>query len=213
MKFNYFTDRYCTYGLLGTDASLIHAIHSGCATKRGPGYGIWESNTSSGSEKTSDEAKTGEMSGNIQDMASMWRTGGLSSAQVMHTIRSHCKQRRLRVKEFFKDADPHCKGTIEVTKFRRGMKLLMSGSDVTTKQLMIEDRYCASGDLRNERSWASGQPTIDWRSFTKDVESVNTIANLEQNPTADVMAMTSSLLNEGYQSSSTLPRRREDVAR
>eukprot|EP00949_MAST-11_sp_MAST-11-sp1_P004163 g4163.t1 len=205
--------RYRSKGLTGTDnlfqyMPFIRDVQPNEAHGMGPAGGNGES-----SKVEEEEAKSssGEPV-NLQLMATKWRTDGVSASEVMHTVRAHCKQRRLRVKEFFKDSDPHCKGVIEVMKFRRGMKVLMHGNDITSKQLeLIEERYCVSGDLQNERTWASGQPKIDWRAFARDVESVNTVANLEQNPTADVLQMTNTLLSEGLQSESSLSPSEEDT--
>lgn len=140
----------------------------------------------------------------MSNLAASWRAGGLSSEAVMHEIRKFCTQRRVRVAAFFEDADKLRKGSMNVTRFRRCLKNVMDGSDITATQLQaIEDRYCISGDLR-AASWAAGQPVIDWRSFVADVDAAMFVSNLESNPTLDVMATTQRTLNEGKSASDTL---------
>ena len=141
------------------------------------------------------------------DLAATWHASGVTSDQVMYLLRQFVAQRRVRVPTFFRDADPLNKGVINVTRFRRCMKELVRGSDLTPAHLqMLEERYCigGAGDLSDPSTWVAGQPQIDWRTLTADIEAATHVANLEQDPTADVMAMTQSILMEGKINSNTL---------
>jgi Ca2+-binding EF-hand superfamily protein len=141
------------------------------------------------------------------DLAATWHATGVTSDQVMFLLRQFVAQRRVRVPTFFRDADPLNKGLINVTRFRRCMKELVRGSDLTPAHLqLLEERYCSggAGDLSDPSTWVAGQPQINWRSLTADVEAATHVANLEQDPTADVMAMTQSILNQGKVANSTL---------
>ncbi len=141
------------------------------------------------------------------DLAATWHCDGVSSDQVMYLLRNFVAQRRVRVPTFFRDADPLNKGTINVTRFRRCMKELTRGSDLTANQLtVIEERYWkgGAGDLNDPKTWVAGQPQIDWRSLAADIEAATHVANLEQDPTADVLALTQTVLNQGRMAKSSL---------
>ena len=141
------------------------------------------------------------------DLAATWHASGVTSEQVLYLLRQFVAQRRVRVPTFFRDADPLNKGVINVTRFRRCMKELVRGSDLTPAHLqLLEERYCSggAGDLADPSTWVAGQPQIDWRTLTADVEAATHVANLEQDPTADVMAMTQSVLNQGKMVTNTL---------
>ena len=47
---------------------------------------------------------------------------------------------------------------------------------------LVPERYCVggAGDLSNPKTWVAGQPQIDWRTLTSDVEAATHVANLEQ---------------------------------
>ena len=54
------------------------------------------------------------------------------------------------------------------------MKELVRGSDLTPAHLqLLEERYCSggAGDLSDPSTWVAGQPQIDWRGLTSDVEA------------------------------------------
>ena len=141
------------------------------------------------------------------ELASNWHTAGVDASQVLHLLREFVAQRRVRVSSFFRDADPMNKGSINVTRFRRCLNELTKGSDMTANQLkLIESRYCVggAGDLSDPKTWVSGQPQIDWRSLASDIEAATHVANLEQDPTADVLALTQTIRNEGKRAKSSL---------
>ena len=141
------------------------------------------------------------------DLAATWHAAGVTSDQVMYLLRQFVAQRRVRVATFFRDADPLNKGVINVTRFRRCMKELVRGSDMTTAHLLtLEERYCVggAGDLSDPSTWVAGQPQIDWRTLSADIEAATHVSNLEQDPTADVMSMTRSIMMEGKVSTNTL---------
>jgi Ca2+-binding EF-hand superfamily protein len=164
------------------------------------------SNTIKNSSTSADVA-TSTSSKTPADLAATWHSSGVTCDQVMYLLRQFVAQRRVRVPTFFRDADPLNKGAINVTRFRRCMKELVRGSDLTPAHLqLLEERYCigGAGDLSDPSTWVAGQPQIDWRTLTADVEAATHVANLEQDPTADVMAMTQSILNEGKTDKNTL---------
>jgi Ca2+-binding EF-hand superfamily protein len=141
------------------------------------------------------------------ELAATWHTAGVDDSQVLYLLRQFVAQRRVRVSTFFRDADPMNKGSINVTRFRRCLKELTRGSDLTANQLMaIEQRYCigGAGDLSDPKTWIAGQPQIDWRTLAADIEAATHVANLEQDPTADVLALTQSIRNEGKRANSSL---------
>jgi len=141
------------------------------------------------------------------DLAATWHAAGVTSDQVMYLLRQFVAQRRIRVDTFFRDADPLNKGVINVTRFRRCMKELVRGSDMTTAHLLtLEERYCVggAGDLSDPSTWVAGQPQIDWRTLSADIEAATHVANLEQDPTADVLSMTRSIMMEGKINTNTL---------
>tara|TARA_B100000795_G_scaffold269686_1_gene259929 strand:+ start:38 stop:2530 length:2493 start_codon:yes stop_codon:yes gene_type:complete len=165
-----------------------------------------ESKSDANSENSGASTKTSD-SQTPADLAATWHASGVTGDQVMYLLRQFVAQRRVRVPTFFRDADPLNKGVINVTRFRRCMKELVRGSDLTNAHLqLLEERYCVggAGDLSNPKTWVAGQPQIDWRTLTSDVEAATHVANLEQDPTADVMAMTQSVLNQGKLSNNTL---------
>lgn len=141
------------------------------------------------------------------DLAATWHCDDVDSDQILYLLREFCAQRRVRVSTFFRDADPMNKGSINVTRFRRCLKELTRGSDLTANQLtLIESRYCdgGAGDLSDPKTWVSGQPQINWRALAADIEAATHVANLEQDPTADVLALTQSVRKIGKRSQSNL---------
>ena len=133
-----------------------------------------------------------------------WRAKGSNADQVMWRIRQFVRGRRLRTKEFFRDSDPLQTGKINIYKFRQGIKEMCQAADLSAAQLqMLEPIYLATGSL-DEDTWKSFQPTIDWRQFVADLESVFTVANLERNPTMDVMGATQKVIDAGYTDETSL---------
>merc|ERR1711991_784553 len=118
--------------------------------------------------------------------------------------RQFVRGRRLRTKEFFRDSDPLQTGKVNIYKFRQGIKEMCQGADLSPAQLQtLEPLYLATGSL-DEDTWKSFQPTIDWRAFVSDLESVFTVANLERNPTMDVLGATRRVIDEGYRNETSL---------
>ena len=160
-------------------------------------------------EKKDEGKESGIPPSNTPDVGATWRSNS-SVDEVMWRIRQFIRGRRVRTKEFFKDSDPLQKGIISVYKFRQGLKEMVVGADLSAAQLqLLEPNYLASGSL-DTSTWKSFLPTINWRDFVADLESVFTVANLERQPTLDVMSQTKRVIEEGYTTGVSLTKAEED---
>ena len=101
---------------------------------------------------------------------------------LLAAVRAYVHQRRVRLKEVFRDDDKLRKGLVTRAQFYRGLATAVRGFDFTPSEIgALADEYAEPLVLDPQ-----GAPWVKWVVFVGDVDRVFTLDDLEKRPTLDV---------------------------
>ena len=103
---------------------------------------------------------------------------------LLAAVRTYVHQRRVRLKEAFRDDDKLRKGMITRAQFYRGLNLSLGAFGFTPAEIAtLADEYSSPSVVDGQ-----GRPYVKWAAFVADVDKVFTLGDLEKTPCLDVAA-------------------------